>query len=230
MDTNQTIYTSHLVYKRNDNWFRLTPEQRKEALPQLMEVLEKYRERITLRGIYSSVGFRNDADVVFWALSNDVDLLQEFAVDIRRTTFGQATDTPWVFPGLTRKPEFVGDHLTAFQLGWDPQKYICLYPFVRTPEWYLMPREERGKMLKEHGMMGREFPMVQTNNVQAFGISDYEWILCFECAEYEKFVDLVRHLREAEARRYTKLDTPFIIGVRKSLEEVLKDFAPETFA
>lgn len=224
----KTIYTNHLVYRRNEHWFRLPEQQRQQAAEELQAVLDKYRDRITVRGIYSTVGFRNDSDVVFWLLSEEVDVLQDFAVDVRGTAFGQGTVLQWAFPGLTRPPEFVGDHITSFQKGLPPRKYLCLYPFVRTPEWYLLPREERGKMLREHGMKGRDFPEVITNNVQGFGIGDYEWILAFESDEYEKFVDLVRHLRETEARRYTKLDTPFIIGVRKELKAVMRDFAPES--
>lgn len=224
----KTTYTNHLVYRRTEQWFQLPDSRRKAAADELQAVIDQYQDRLTVRGIYSTVGFRNDSDVIFWIISNDVDTLQQFAVDVRRTAFGQGTSLQWAFPGLTRPPEFDGDHITAFQKGIPPRKYICLYPFVRTPEWYLLPREERGKMLREHGMKGREFPEVLTNNVQAFGIGDYEWILAFECDEYQAFVDLVRHLRATQARLYTKEDTPFIIGTRKPLRDVMRDFAPES--
>jgi len=227
-NSRQTLYSNHLVYRRTEHWFRLPETQRQQAVEELQAILDRYQERLTVRGIYSTVGFRNDSDVVFWIISDDVDTLQNFAVEVRATAFGQGTILQWAFPGLTRPPEFDGDHITAFQKGIPPRKYLCLYPFVRTAEWYLLPREERGKMLREHGMKGREFPEVLTNNVQAFGVGDYEWILAFESDEYQTFVDLVRHLRATQARLYTKEDTPFIIGKRKSLREVMHDFAPES--
>src|SRR5690606_25315751 len=226
--TRQTTYTNHLGYRRSEHWFHLPESQRQQPADELQTVIDKYEGRLTVRGIYSTVGFRNDSDVIFWIISDNVDTLQDFAVDVRRTAFGQGTVLQWAFPGLTRPPEFDGDHITAFQKGIPPRKYLCLYPFVRTAEWYLLPREERGNMLREHGMKGREFPEVLTNNVQAFGVGDYEWILAFESDEYQTFVDLVRHLRATQARLYTKEDTPFIIGKRKSLREVMHDFAPES--
>lgn len=226
--TRQTTYTNHLVYRRSEHWFHLPESQRQQAADELQTVIDKYEGRLTVRGIYSTVGFRNDSDVIFWIISDNVDTLQDFAVDVRRTAFGQGTVLQWAFPGLTRPPEFDGDHIPSFQKGIPPRKYICLYPFVRTPEWYLLPREERGQMLREHGMKGRQFPEVLTNNVQGFGIGDYEWILAFEADEYQMFVDLLRHLRNTQARLYMKEDTPFIIGTRKPLREVMRDFAPES--
>jgi chlorite dismutase len=109
--------------------------------------------------------------------------------------------------------------------GEDPKKYLCVYPFVRTAEWYLLKPYERRRLLKEHGMLGREFPDVLPNTTSAFGLSDWEWILAFEADRLERIVDCIRRLRDAEARRFTKEEVPFVIGIRKPLEEVVADLA-----
>lgn len=223
IDYQGTVYSLHLVYRRTDRWLDLTAEQKQQAQSEVQALLDRFAPVIEVRGIYSVAGLRADSDVVFWLLSESLDALQEFAVSLRRTTFGRATALSWSFPALTRPPEFVGDHQTAYQKGLPPLRWLCLYPFVRTVDWYLMPREQRGKILREHGAMGREFTMVQFNNAQAFGLGDYEWILAFECDDPQHFVDMVRKLRESEARRYTKEDTPFLVGPRKPLADVLAD-------
>lgn len=223
LDYKGTVYTLHLVYRRTDRWLDLTDAQKHQAQQEVQAVIDRLSDRVEVRGIYSVAGLRADSDLVFWLLSASADALQEFAVGLRRTAFGRATALSWSFPGLTRPPEFVGDHLTAYQKGLAPLRWICLYPFVRTVDWYLMPREERGKILREHGAMGREFTMVQFNNAQAFGLGDYEWILAFESEEPQHFVDMVRKLRESEARRYTKEDIPFLVGPRKELAEIIAD-------
>jgi chlorite dismutase len=70
--------------------------------------------------------------------------------------------------------------------GDPPKKYLNVYPFVRTPEWYLLPPEERAELLREHGVAGREFPDVLANTTSAFGINDWEWILAFEADELDR--------------------------------------------
>ncbi len=125
--------------------------------------------------------------------------------------------------GVTKPAEFSKDHAPAFVRGEEPKKYLCVYPFVRTPEWYLLPAEERAAMLREHGEIGREFPDVLANTTSAFGINDWEWILAFEADELDRIVDCIRRLRDAKARLYTKEEVPFVTGIRKDLEAAFAD-------
>ncbi len=46
-----------------------------------------------------------------------------------------------------------------------PGDYVCVYPFVRSYEWYLLPDAERRKMLADHGKAGRGYPDVRANTV-----------------------------------------------------------------
>ena len=119
--------------------------------------------------------------------------------------------------------EFTADHLPAFLRGEAPRAYLSVYPFVRTPEWYLLPAEERSAMLREHGEMGREFPDVLANTTSAFGLGDWEWILAFEADDLSRLVDCIRRLRAAEARRFTKVEVPFVTGIRKELPDAVRD-------
>jgi hydrogen peroxide-dependent heme synthase len=107
--------------------------------------------------------------------------------------------------------------------GEAPRTYLCVYPFVRTPEWYLLPPQERGELLGEHGVLGREFPGVLANTTSAFGLGDWEWILAFETDELDALVDCIRRLRDSKTRLYTKVETPFFTGIRKPIADVLDD-------
>jgi chlorite dismutase len=71
--------------------------------------------------------------------------------------------------------------------------------------------------------VGREFPDVLANTTSAFGLGDWEWILAFEADDLPRLVDCVRRLRSAEARRYTKVEVPFITGIRKELPAAVSD-------
>ncbi len=149
--------------------------------------------------------------------------MQRAFVEFRRTEAGGYLEPTWSFMGVVKPAEFTPDHRPAFVKGEPPLRYACVYPFVRTPEWYLLPKEERAALLREHGEAGREFPDVLANTTSAFGLGDWEWILAFEATEPDRIVECIRRLRDAEARRFTKEEVPFITGIRKSVAEVLDD-------
>ncbi|GIU97698.1 MAG: hypothetical protein KatS3mg013_1501 [Actinomycetota bacterium] len=214
--------------------FRATPELRASlrdpelvvgGARELQELLEGKTDRVHLRGAYSTVGFRADADLMLWLVAPSPDDLQRLLVEIRRTRIGSGLELRWSFMGVVKPAEFTADHAPAFVKQTPPKRIACVYPFVRTPEWYLLPREERAAMLAEHGVIGREFPEVLANTTSGFGLGDWEWILCFEADEAHVLVDCIRRLRDAQARRYTKEEVPFVTGIRKPLPSVIEDLA-----
>ncbi|HEX4807033.1 MAG TPA: hydrogen peroxide-dependent heme synthase [Conexibacter sp.] len=177
----------------------------------------------TLRGAYSLAGFKADADLLLWLVGPSADALQDAVVAFRRSDLGRRLDPVWTNVGVHRDAEFNKAHIPAFLQGEEPRKYLCVYPFVRSYEWYLLPPQERSDMLREHGMMARDFADVRANTVSAFALGDYEWLLAFEADELTRIVDLMRHLRGAAARRHTREELPFFTGIRKPLAAVVAD-------
>jgi chlorite dismutase len=188
-------------------------------------VFKEHADAVRVRGFYSAQGFRPDADLMMWWVSESPDAIQDLMIALRRTELGSRLELTHAFLGAVRPPEFNPRHQPAFMRGEDPKKYLCVYPFVRTPEWYLMKPYERRRLLKEHGQLARDFPDVLPNTTSSFGLSDWEWILAFEADGLERIVDCIRRLRDAEARRYTKEEVPFVIGIRKPLGDVVTDLA-----
>ncbi|MQA83600.1 MAG: hypothetical protein GEV03_02940 [Streptosporangiales bacterium] len=176
---------------------------------------------VTTRGCYSVAGFRADADYMFWWIAPSPDDLQEVYARFRRTALGRASEPVWSAMGLHRPAEFNKGHIPAFLAEEEPRAYVCVYPFVRTYEWYLLDPKERRDMLAEHGMMARDFPDVRANTVSAFALGDYEWMLAFEADELYRIVDLMRHLRGAQARRHTRVEIPFYTGSRRPVTELV---------
>ncbi|MCW2867956.1 MAG: Chlorite dismutase, partial [Marmoricola sp.] len=105
--------------------------------------------------------------------------------------------------------------------GEEAHDYVCVYPFVRSYDWYLLEDSERRAMLAEHGQMARGFPDVRANTVASFALGDYEWLLAFEADELHRIVDLMRHLRASEARRHVREELPFYTGRRRTPTELL---------
>jgi len=215
-----SVYAYYPVLKRTGSF---EPGELDQAAGEIGALFEKFSDRVQVRGVYSTTGLRPDTDLMFWWVADDApDACQELLVEIRRTSIGDRLELTHAFLGVTRPAEFNPDHLPSFLKGEPPKRYLSVYPFVRTEDWYLLPRDERAKLLADHGRMGREFPDVSPNTTSAFGLGDWEWILAFEADDLTHIVDCIRRLREAEARRYTKLDIPFVVGIRSELAEALR--------
>jgi chlorite dismutase len=178
-----------------------------------------------LRGSYSTVGFRAEADLMLWLIGPSADALQDALVRFGKTRLGQAVDPWWTSIGVHREAEFNKAHIPAYLEGTDPKKYLSVYPFVRSLEWYLLDPQERSSMLREHGMMAAGYQDVRANTISAFALNDYEWLLAFEADELTRIVDLMRDLRGAKARAHMREELPFLTGIRKPLADVVADLA-----
>lgn len=212
------IFAGYLAYRAIPE--KLAAVDRDVAVKEVRQVLDEFSE-VTVRGVYSTAGFRAGVDLLFWFVAPSGDAIQDLTVALRRTQLGRALEQTHAFLGLVRPAEFAPDHRPAFVQNKPPKKYVSVYPFVRTPEWYLLDPQERATHLRSHGELGREYPDVEPNTTSAFGLGDYEWILAFEADSLDRLVELIRHLRGNESRRYVKEEVPFITGIRKDLADAI---------
>jgi len=176
---------------------------------------------VVIRGSYDVSGLRADADLMIWWHAPSSDALQEAYALFRRTALGRHLAPVWSQLALHRPAEFNKSHLPAFLAGEEARAYLCVYPFVRSYEWYLLPDEERRELLREHGQMARGYPDVRANTVASFALGDYEWMLAFEADELHRIVDLMRDLRASGARRHVREEIPFYTGRRRSVTDLV---------
>ncbi|ONH30448.1 chlorite dismutase [Pseudofrankia asymbiotica] len=214
----EMLYTSWSVFAAR----RPLPADRPAVAAEVDALLDgALAKDVYTRGIYEISGYRADADIMIWWTCPDPDVLQEAYQRFRQTTLGAHLDPVWSAVGLHRPAEFNRSHIPAYVRREDPRDYVCVYPFNRSLEWYLLPDYERRGMLAEHGIMGREYEDVRANTVSAFGLGDYEWLLAFEADQLHRIVDCIRHLRSSAARRHTRLETPFYTGARKPIADIV---------
>lgn len=221
MTTFETPYTLYATFHAPAA--RRLPEERRAAAAAEAEAALASVDGVVVRGCYSLGGFRAEADLLLWLLAPSADALQDALVAFRHTELGRSLDAVWTNIGVHRDAEFNKGHIPAFLQGEEPRKYVCVYPFVRSLEWYLLEPEDRSQQLREHGMMARDFADVRANTVSAFALGDYEWLLAFEADELTRIVDLMRVLRGARAREHTREELPFFTGIRKQLADVVAD-------
>jgi chlorite dismutase len=200
----------------------LPGDARDAMADEVQGLLEQLAEKDVLtRGMYDVAGFRADADFMFWWVAPTSDDLQDAYARFRQTALGRQCEPVWSQMALHRPAEFNKSHIPAYLAGEDPKRYVCVYPFVRSYEWYLLSDDERRELLAEHGRMARDYPDVRANTVAAFALGDFEWMLAFEADELHRIVDLMRHLRGARARLHTRVEIPFYTGARKPVADLV---------
>ncbi|MGB5952237.1 MAG: hydrogen peroxide-dependent heme synthase [Ornithinimicrobium sp.] len=178
-------------------------------------------EDVVTRGFYDVSGFRADADLMVWWHAESVEGLQRAYQGLRRSHFGEHLEPVWSQIAMHRPAEFNKGHVPAFLAGEPPRDYLCVYPFVRSYEWYLMDEGERRAMLREHGLAAKDYGDVRANTLSSFALGDYEWILAFEADELHRIVDLMRELRNTRARLHVREEVPFYTGPLVDIKEFI---------
>ena len=176
---------------------------------------------VVIRGVYDVSGVRADADLMVWWHAETSEQLQDAYNRFRRTSFGYRLAPVWSQLALHRPAEFNRSHIPAFLADEEPKAHVCVYPFVRSYEWYLLEDGERRRLLAEHGQMARDYPDVRANTVASFALGDYEWLLAFEADDLYRIVDLMRHLRGSGARRHVREEVPFYTGARVAIGDLI---------
>jgi peroxiredoxin len=218
-DLNEVIrYTMWSVFRVRDR----LPEDRATLATEVDALLDQLAAKdVVTRGTYDVSGLRADADFMVWWHAETSDDLQDAYARFRRTALGATCEPVWSSMALHRPAEFNKSHVPAFLADEEPRGYLCVYPFVRSYDWYLLPDEERRAMLAEHGQQARGFADVRANTVESFALGDYEWMLAFEADELHRIVDLMRELRASRARLYVREEVPFYTGRRRPVSELV---------
>ncbi|WP_068395872.1 hydrogen peroxide-dependent heme synthase [Kribbia dieselivorans] len=197
--------------------------QERDALVSEVEALfaEVTEGDLVIRGVYDLAGLRGDADFMIWWHAETIEELQAAYHRFLQTEFGAHLEPVWSSAALHRPAEFNKSHIPAFMADEVARNYVCVYPFVRSYDWYVMDEKERRDMLVEHGQMAREYPDVRANTIASFALNDYEWILAFEADELHRIVDLMRELRASRARLHVREEIPFFTGPKVEIADLI---------
>ncbi len=213
-------------FKVDPAWRRLPPAEREQGKHEFCQVVQDYKQQMAVLS-YSMVGIRGDCDFLLWRIGYALEPFQEMTAKLLATGLGRWLTTPYSFLSMTKHSIYLIGHKHDGQLDSrgriEPgtHKYLFIYPFVKTREWYRMTEAARQGMMKEHIAIGHKYPRVKLNTTYSFGLDDQEFVVAFESDFPEDFVDLVMELRESEASRYTLRDTPIFTCVHRPIDEVL---------
>ena len=199
-------------------WRRLDGIQREQSKRELIAACEDFADGHLLQS-FSLVGTRGDAELLLIAEAENLERIHELHVIMAQSGLMKWASVPYSFLGMRKSSEYSEDERAvprAFK-----GKYVFVYPFVKSREWYALPGEERWRIMQGHIQVGREYPGVDNHTTYSFGLDDQEFVVAFDTDDVGTFLDLVQRLRTTEASRYTVRDTPSFTCIRMSLERAL---------
>ncbi|MCL0102023.1 chlorite dismutase family protein [Dehalococcoidia bacterium] len=221
-------YVRYSFYKVAREWRSLESSVKAAHRQEFATVLAEFSDQMVIRS-YSTVGTRADTDLALWTVAHELDQFRSLTAQLFSTGLGPFLDTTYSYLALTRKSVYIEKHAhlrqEANRLTIEPQgsKYLFVYPFVKTREWYLLPQEDRQSMMNTHIAVGHKYPSIKINTSYSFGLDDQDFVLSFEGDEPADFLDLVMELRETQASKYTVRDTPIFTCTLMDIEDALKD-------
>jgi len=172
---------------------------------------------------YSSVGLEAGVDLLFWRMAPTVDALEASAAGLLRAGLGRWLTVRHSFIGRIGPSQYVKKPTEQEQslFGGERSRYLIVYPFTKSTDWYLQSREARQGVMNEHMRVGHDYPMVRQALAYSFGLDSQEFVVAYETDDLVAFGDLVRALRSTESRRSTVSDTPILLGIHRPLDEIL---------
>ena len=214
-EENNQYYFNFSFFKVDPKWRWMADLAKEESAKEVENVMNN--SGIMYR-TYSNLGLRDDADFLFWFAAKTVEEIQAVIEKLYKTVFGKYIIPSRTYLSCTRPSLYVQEQKAhGFLTGNDPKKHVIVYPFTKTREWYLLPKEKRQEIMDEHIEVSKKYPQIVLNTTYSFGIHDEDFMLAFEVDDIKDFQDLIMDLRETQVSTYVKNDIPMIVCVKKDL-------------
>ncbi|HVF56254.1 MAG TPA: chlorite dismutase family protein [Pyrinomonadaceae bacterium] len=218
-------FVTFTFWRARPEWRMLGEAEKAEAKREFIRVVEAYHPSLLIHS-YSIVGLRSNVDFMLWRIGYSLDPLQEMSASLNRTMMGRYLEVTQSFLSMTKRsmyidkdnPEHVEDRLHIVP---GQSKYLFVYPFVKTRNWYTLSVEERQGMMDDHIRVGSKYRSVKLHTTYSFGLDDQEFVVAFETENPADFLDLVQELRETKASSFTLRDTPMYTCRQQTLAECL---------
>ena len=210
------------LLKLDPAWRRLAATDRSTDIDEFSAAVARAERRLTQHA-YSTVGLRAEGELLLWRMANAIEDVEQTAADLLSAGLGK-----WLTPvvsmiGVTRPSQYVKRPTNQEQSLFEGERsrYLVVYPFSKSIEWYLTPADKRQRVMAGHMKVGHKYPHVRQLLAYSFGLDDQEFIVAYEANDLIEFQDLVRELRETESRRATIRDTPIITAIHRPTAEIL---------
>ncbi|MBF8290014.1 MAG: Chlorite dismutase [Chloroflexi bacterium] len=218
------VYVQALALGLDPAWRRLPDEVRRDDAARFVERLGAAGDPSLRMFAYSSVGIEPGVDILLWRFAPSVDALEESAAAILAAGLGRWLRVSHSLIGRIGPSQYVRKATSQEQSPFDGERsrYLIVYPFTKSTDWYLLPQESRQGIMNEHMRVGHGYPMVRQALAYSFGLDSQDFVVAYETDDLPAFGDLVRALRSTESRRSTVSDTPILLGIHRPVAEIVR--------
>jgi chlorite dismutase len=227
-DRQRRQFLNYAFYRLDPSFRRLPADEQRAAATGFIELVRQWEssDDLILR-TYSLVGLRADADFMLWRIAFDPLCFQSMEATIRRSQLGAYLLQTHSLLSLQRRSQYVNRLKDAEGVELLPGqgKFLFVYPFVKTREWYRLSPHARQGMMDEHIAASAPFKGVRLNTSYSYGIDDQDFVVAFDSDYPQEFVDLVGRLRYTEASLYTQRDTPMFACAKAPIDAILAQLA-----
>jgi chlorite dismutase len=222
----QRQFVNFAFFKLDSVFRRLDDAHKQRAREEFLGIFAKPQAGLMCL-TYSTAGLKADCDFLLWRISLSPDSFQAQTASINKSALGGYLSMPHSFICMTKRSMYI-DKVDPFHSAESRthivpgrRKYLFVYPFVKTRDWYLLPLEKRQEIMDVHIRVGNKYPSVKLNTTYSFGLDDQDFVVAFESDEPKDFLDLVMELRETESSKFTARDTPIFTCIQMRMEQVL---------
>jgi chlorite dismutase len=214
-------YVKYTFVKVDPAWRRRTAAERATDKREFAAACRDFGEDHFLR-TYSLVGTRGDCDLMVRAIASRLEPIHDLHVLLNQSGLMRYAEVAHSYLAMTKESPYSDepDRPAEPRPGADA-RYLIVYPMWKKREWYGLTPEERGRIMRDHIAVARQFPGIETNTAYSFGLDDQEFVVAFDVDEPAEFLDLVQELRATESSAYTESETPIFTCLRLSVERAL---------
>jgi chlorite dismutase len=218
----ETRYVHALALGLDPAWRRQTRDERCRSAEEFCAALAAKSEVTTFT--YSMIGLKTGVDLMLWSLAPSVEALEERVAMALRTGMGTWMAARHSFLGMIKPSQYVKRPTPQEQslFSGERSKYLIVYPFTKSTDWYLLGQQERQTVMNEHMKVGHRYRQVRQLLAYSFGVDDMDFLVAYETDDLAVFGELVRELRGTESRRSTVRDTPILTGIHRPIEEITR--------
>ncbi|MGG0239541.1 MULTISPECIES: hydrogen peroxide-dependent heme synthase [Bacillus] len=219
-------------------WKTLSSDERQQAMFEFLNIVEKWNKTETAKqgshAMYTIVGQK--ADIMFMILRPTMEELNEIEAEFNKTTLAEYMLPTYSYVSVVELSNYLPAEEDPYQ---NPQilarlyptlpkaNHVCFYPMDKRRQgddnWYMLPMEERKKLMYSHGKIGRQYAgKVRQIITGSVGFDDYEWGVTLFADDVLQFKKLVYEMRFDEvSARYGEFGTFFVGNILPS-EKVAK--------
>jgi len=223
MNGDDQVYVQALALGLEPAWRRRSDEERHDDGCRFRDAAAEAEVGAVRSFGYSSVGLEPGVDLLFWRMAPSVDDLEASAAALLRAGLGRWLTVTHSLIGRIGPSQYVRRPTAQEQspFAGDRSRYLVVYPFTKSTDWYLLSKEARQGVMNEHMRVGHEYPTIRQALAYSFGLDGQDFVVAYETDDLVAFGDLVRALRSTESRRSTVRDTPILLGIHRPIDEIL---------